>query len=88
MNDAKGFITSVGIGEAPFFMQATFSVWDSLEDVKNFAYRDKEHAEVIKKTRQENWYTEELFARFKILKSEGTLNGNDPLKYNEKTLKS
>ncbi|MEO5911661.1 MAG: DUF3291 domain-containing protein [Pelobium sp.] len=80
MGKAKGFITSVGIGEAPFFMQATFSVWESLEDVKTFAYRDQEHAEVIKKTRQENWYSEELFARFKILKSEGTLNGFDPLK--------
>ena len=79
MGDAKGFITSIGIGEAPFFMQATFSVWDSLEDVKQFAYRDAAHVEVIKLTRKEDWYSEELFARFKILKSEGTLNGIDPI---------
>src|SRR6476620_733741 len=26
MDQSKGFITSIGIGEAPFFMQATFSV--------------------------------------------------------------
>ncbi len=79
MGSAKGFITSVGIGEAPFFMQATFSVWESLEEVKQFAYRDAEHAEVIKLTRKEDWYSEELFARFRILKSEGTLMGIDPL---------
>jgi heme-degrading monooxygenase HmoA len=79
MGSAKGFITSVGIGEAPFFMQATFSVWESLDDVKQFAYRDATHAEIIKKTRQENWYSEELFARFSILKSEGSLMGIDPL---------
>ncbi|OAQ38165.1 spheroidene monooxygenase [Pedobacter psychrophilus] len=79
MGSSKGFITSIGIGEAPFFMQATFSVWDSLEDVKKFAYKDQEHAEVIKLTRQENWYSEELFARFKILKTEGKLNGVDPI---------
>jgi heme-degrading monooxygenase HmoA len=79
MGNSKGFITSIGIGEAPFFMQATFSVWDSLEDVKKFAYKDQEHAEVIKLTRLENWYSEELFARFKILKSDGKLNGIDPL---------
>ena len=79
MGQAKGFITSIGIGEAPFFMQATFSVWDSLEDVKQFAYKDQEHAEVVKLTRKENWYSEELFARFKIIKSEGTINGIDPL---------
>ncbi|MBD3749526.1 MAG: DUF3291 domain-containing protein [Sphingobacteriales bacterium] len=79
MDQSKGFITSVGIGEAPFFMQATFSVWESLEDVKQFAYKDQEHAEVIKLTRKEDWYSEELFARFKILKSEGTINGVNPL---------
>jgi hypothetical protein len=79
MGDAKGFITSVGIGEAPLMMQATFSVWESLEDVKTFAYKDAAHAEVIQLTRKEDWYSEELFARFKIIKSEGTLNGKDPL---------
>lgn len=79
MDQSKGFITSVGIGEAPFYMQATFSVWESLDDVKQFAYKDQEHAEVIKLTRKEDWYSEELFARFKILKSEGTINGVNPL---------
>lgn len=73
MGQAKGFITSVGIGEAPFFMQATFSVWESQEDVIQFAYKDAEHAKVIKLTRNENWYSEELFARFKIISSEGSL---------------
>ncbi|TAF43510.1 MAG: DUF3291 domain-containing protein [Sphingobacteriales bacterium] len=79
MANAKGFVTSVGIGEAPFFMQATLSVWHSVEDVKNFAYKSKEHAEVIKLTRSQNWYTEELFARFKILKTHGTMDGFDPI---------
>lgn len=76
---SPGFITSVGIGEVPFFRQATFSIWKDLESVKNFAYRKKEHAEVIKKTRKRDWYSEELFARFKILKSFGSINGVNPL---------
>jgi heme-degrading monooxygenase HmoA len=79
MAKSKGFVTSVGIGEAPFVMQATISVWDSIEDVKNFAYKSKDHAEIVKLTRAENWYSEDLFARFKVLKSEGTLMGIDPL---------
>ncbi|MDT3401743.1 DUF3291 domain-containing protein [Mucilaginibacter terrae] len=79
MTTAKGYITSVGIGEAPVYRQATFSVWESLDDVKDFAYRSREHAEIIKKTRSEGWYSEELFARFKPLAAWGTLNGNDPL---------
>ncbi|SOE20400.1 protein of unknown function [Spirosomataceae bacterium TFI 002] len=77
---SPGFITSVGIGEVPFLRQATFSIWSDLDSVKNFAYRKKEHAEVIKKTRQRDWYSEELFARFVVLKSFGKLNGVDPLK--------
>jgi len=80
MTNAKGFITSFGIGEAPVYRQATFSVWQSLDDVKAFAYQSREHAEVIKKTRAENWYKEELFARFKPLESFGTIKGIDPLK--------
>lgn len=77
--DSPGFITSVGIGEVPFLRQATFSIWQDLESVKNFAYRKKEHADVIKKTRQRDWYSEELFARFVVLKSFGKLNGVNPI---------
>jgi heme-degrading monooxygenase HmoA len=79
MNSAKGYLTSYGIGEAPFYRQATFSVWESVDDVKAFAYGSREHAEVIKKTRLENWYSEELFARFKPIATLGTLKGIDPL---------
>ncbi len=76
---AEGLIASIGIGEAPFFRQATFSIWRSETDMKNFAYKSKIHAEVIKLTRAENWYREELFARFVPIASEGTWNGRNPL---------
>lgn len=79
MTQAPGYRFSVGIGEAPFYLQATFSVWDDLDQVKAFAYRSHEHADVIRKTRKEDWYKEELFARFKPLKSRGTINGANPL---------
>lgn len=80
MTSAPGYIYSVGIGEAPFYLQATFSVWEDLEQVKTFAYRSREHAEVIKKTRKEDWYSEELFARFKPLRTMGKIGGINPLK--------
>jgi len=79
MANASGYITSFGIGEAPVYRQATFSIWRSIDDVKAFAYASREHAEVIKKTRDEKWYNEELFARFKPVASFGTINGKDPL---------
>jgi heme-degrading monooxygenase HmoA len=79
MSKAPGYINSFGIGEMPVYRQATFSVWDNLENLKAFAYRSKEHAEVIRKTREEGWYSEELFARFKPIAAMGTLNDADPL---------
>lgn len=79
MDSSPGYITSVGIGEAPFFRQATFSIWENTDSMKAFAYGSKEHSEVIRKTRQENWYSEEMFARFRIISSTGSLNGKNPL---------
>ena len=67
---AEGFITSYGIGEIPWIKQATFSVWGSKIAMKNFAYGMKEHAEVIQKTRQQKWYSEDMFTRFKVLQEQ------------------
>lgn len=71
MSMAKGFIHSWGIGEIPWIKQATFSLWESKEAMKDFAYKLQEHAEVIRKTRKEKWYSEELFARFSVIDVEG-----------------
>jgi hypothetical protein len=67
MDQNKGFVYSVGIGEIPFIKQATFSIWESAEEMKAFAYKKRDHQEVIQKTRKEKWYTEEMFLRFKVL---------------------
>ena len=71
MTTAPGFILSYGIGEMPWIKQATFSVWQNKESMKAFAYNMQQHADVIKKTRREKWYKEELFVRFKILEAKG-----------------
>ncbi len=80
MKDAKGLVTSFGIGEMPAYKQATFSIWENTDYMKEFAYRSVDHKEVIQKTKAENWYSEELFARFKPIATFGTLHGADPLK--------
>ena len=67
MVTAKGFETSYGVGEIPWIKQATFSIWESKQAMKDFAYGSKTHAEVIKKTRQQDWYSEDMFTRFKII---------------------
>jgi hypothetical protein len=82
MKTAEGFLFSAGIGEIPWIKQATFSVWENKEAMMNFAYKNKTHAEVIKKTRQQNWYSEDMFTRFVIVETLGTIKGIDPLKTN------
>ena len=79
MTTADGFIMSVGIGEVPWIKQATFSVWKSKGSMKSFAYQMKEHTEVIRKTREQKWYSEDMFIRFIIRSSQGTIKGKDPL---------
>ncbi len=76
---SDGFITSLGIGEVPFIKQATFSVWESKAAMKAFAYKMQAHTGVIQKTRKRDWYSEEMFTRFQIISSSGTLQGKDPL---------
>lgn len=76
---AVGVRAALGLGELPVVRQATFSVWESAQAMQDYAYRDARHREVIQLTRRENWYAEELFARFRVLRSTGTLNGRDPL---------
>jgi hypothetical protein len=77
MAGAEGFIASVGIGEVPWVKQATFSMWQSKEAMRQFAYKMQEHSDVIRKTHQEKWYSEELFVRFTILDKTGTSKGEE-----------
>lgn len=76
---APGRICSVGFGELPWIRQATLSVWKDEASMKQFAYSSKAHAAVVKKTRTGSWYKEELFTRFYIDESGGSLGGKDPV---------
>lgn len=80
MASSPGFIFSAGISELPWIKGATFSLWDSKASMKQFAYKMKGHADVVVKTKKENWYKEDMFVRFKPIASTGTLHGIDPLK--------
>jgi quinol monooxygenase YgiN len=79
LEDHEGLLFSIGIGEYPLFMQATFSVWKDRSFMQQYAYKSKLHSEVVKKTRELGWYKEELFANFIPYKSIGTWNGTQPL---------
>lgn len=71
----EGLILAKGIGEYPLIEQATISLWRTDEAMRNFAYREKKHAEVVRKTRSRNWYSEELFCRFEVVEISGSWQG-------------
>lgn len=73
IENAKGVYFFKGIGEWPFLQQATISLWNSLDDVMHYAYKEKAHKEIVKKTRTKHWYAEDLFARFIIIEDQKLL---------------
>ncbi|GAC1528460.1 MAG: hypothetical protein NVS3B12_00460 [Acidimicrobiales bacterium] len=79
LHRADGLLSNVGMGEWPIGQQATFSIWRDDAAVRAFARRDPIHADVVRRTRTERWYAEELFAAFSIVSHAGTWDGTDPL---------
>jgi len=75
IENARGIQYYKGIGEWPFIQQATISIWDDFDAVNSFAYKGKDHANIVKKTRQKKWYKEDLFSRFYLV-SDKTISLN------------
>lgn len=68
---ARQALLSMGVGELPVVEQATFSIWESAEALRQFAYSQQLHPTVVRLTREEGWYSEELFVRFYVTGVEG-----------------
>jgi hypothetical protein len=79
LHTVPGLRLAFAVGEAPVCLQGTFSVWDGTGPLVEFAHRRAAHADVIQRTGREQWYAEELFARFEVLDAQGTFHGEQPL---------
>lgn len=81
LHQVSGLRMALGLGEAPIGVQGTFSLWDSAAALRAFAYQRAAHQEVIRRTAEERWYGEELFARFAVLGTHGGIDGLHPLRW-------
>nr|WP_246003800.1 spheroidene monooxygenase [Histidinibacterium lentulum] len=68
----------IGVGEVPWVQQVTFSIWPDEGAMARFARRGP-HAEAIRAVRDEGWFREELYARFRVVGDAGTWGGVSPL---------
>jgi spheroidene monooxygenase len=71
---AEGVLFSKGVGEYPFFEQATFTIWKDIGSMNDFARRNL-HLEAIKVTRERDGFSEEMFNRFQIVGVDGSWSG-------------
>ncbi|KGA19471.1 hypothetical protein GM50_5565, partial [freshwater metagenome] len=58
LHQSPGLIAAIGIGEAPIGLQGTFSLWESAQAIKDFAYKGAAHQKAIAQTSEFNWYAE------------------------------
>lgn len=71
LNDAPGCLLSVGIGEAPVFRQATFSVWANTQAMDGYA-RSGAHLAAIRAAYGGDFFSESAFVRMTPLLLRGT----------------
>ena len=73
LHQSPGLLNAIGIGEAPIGLQGTFSIWQDAVSLRDFAYKGQAHSEAIRATSANQWYSEELFARFAVIEERGLL---------------
>ena len=74
LNAASGCLLATGVGEAPFFRQATFSLWESTAAMEAYA-RSGAHLAAIHAAHECAFFSESMFARFVPISLRGHWRG-------------
>lgn len=75
LGNSPGLIFAKGVGEAPLINMATFSLWQDEASLRNYAYQDAGHRGAITRTRDYDWFSEDLFSRFQPYRALGRWQG-------------
>lgn len=71
---AAGVMLAAGVGEAPIFRQATFTVWDSVASMDAYA-RSGAHRDAIAAAYEGRYFSESMFVRFVADTTQGSWKG-------------
>lgn len=74
LKQARGCLLATGVGEAPIFRQATFSLWSGVDAMNTYA-RTGAHLSAIRAANAGQFFSESMFARFVPLKVSGSWRG-------------
>jgi hypothetical protein len=74
MANAQGCLLAAGVGEAPFLRQATFTMWENVAAMHNYA-RTGAHMAAIKKSYGNQYFSESMFVRFIAQDPRGVYKG-------------
>lgn len=73
-------LAGVGFGDVPVRNACTFSVWPSSTKLDRIVLgRSEPHASAVRRSNDERWLSESLFARFVVTDHAGTWGSGDPL---------
>ena len=67
---ASGKILTAGVGEAPYFRQATFTIWDNAQSLEQYAQQGA-HLAAIKAAYGQSYFSESMFTRFRVIGAHG-----------------
>ena len=74
LGQAHGCLLAVGLGEAPIFRQATFSIWESVDAMNQYA-RTGAHMRAIQASLGGHHFSESMFVRFAPVEPRGIWKG-------------
>ncbi len=74
LSQAPGCVLAMGLGEAPLIRQCTFSVWRDTSSMLAFAHQGAHH-QAIQAAYKQDFFSESLFVRMRILSMQGDWQG-------------
>lgn len=74
LDAAPGCLVAVGLGEMPLLRQATFTVWENEAAMEHYS-RQGAHLDAIRAAMAGGYFSESMFARYRVAGLRGTWRG-------------